>query len=153
MLATGDLAPDFTLTDQHREAVTLSDLRGRVVVVMFYPMSFTAICGSELQAVRDDLPGLREKDVEVVALSVDSAAAHRAWDEQEGFGFRLLADFWPHGGVAQEYGVLDEQLGLARRGTFVLDRDGRVVWSTVNEVPDARDHDELLAAVDRAVAA
>ena len=153
MLTQGDLAPDFTLTDQHRQQVTLSQLRGQVVVVLFYPMSFTPVCGSELVKVRDDLPDLTEKGVEVLAVSVDSAAAHRAWDEAEGFGFRLLADFWPHGGVAQQYDVLDEQRGLARRGTFVLDREGRVVWSTVNDVPDARDHDELLAAVDQALAA
>ena len=64
------------------------------------------------------------------------------WAEQEGFSFPILSDFWPHGAVAQAYGVFDEKIGRAVRATFVIDKEGTVRWTVVNLLPDARDHDE-----------
>ena len=72
-------------------------------------------------------------------MSVDSFFTHRAWAEAENFQFGLLADFWPHGAVAQAYGVFDEAKGLAIRGTFVIDKEGIVRWKVVNPIPQARD--------------
>jgi mycoredoxin-dependent peroxiredoxin len=77
--------------------------------------------------------------VELLTVSVDSLFAHRAWAEKENFQFSLLADFWPHGAVAKQYGVFDEARGLAIRGTFVIDKEGVVRWSVVNPIPQARD--------------
>jgi alkyl hydroperoxide reductase subunit AhpC len=78
-------------------------------------------------------------DVELLAVSVDSAHVIRTWADQQHFGFTLLADFWPHGGVAKLYGVFDENVGFARRGTFIIDKTGVVRWSVVNPIPQARD--------------
>ena len=77
--------------------------------------------------------------MELLTVSVDSLFTHRAWADQEHFQFSLLADFWPHGAVAKEYGVFDEAKGLAVRGTFVIDKSGIVRWSVVNPIPQARD--------------
>ena len=77
--------------------------------------------------------------MELLTVSVDSLFSHRAWAEQENFQFSLLADFWPHGAVAKQYGVFDEARGLAIRGTFVIDKQGVVRWSVVNPIPQARD--------------
>lgn len=137
----GEEAPDFTLRDQHGHDVTLSTFRGeRIVVALFYPLTFTGVCQGELCAIRDDLPTFQNDDVALLAISVDSPFAHKVWADQQGYDFPLLADFWPHGEVARRYGVFDETLGVARRGTFVIDRDGVVRWRVVNAVPDARDH-------------
>ena len=72
-------------------------------------------------------------------MSVDSVHAHRAWAEQQGFDYPLLADFWPHGAVAQAYGVFSQEIGAALRGTFIIDRDGTLRWKVINAVPDARE--------------
>lgn len=138
----GDTAPDFELKDQHGAPVKLSDFRGKKnVVLVFYPLAFSGVCTGELCAIRDELPTLGGDDVQVLAVSVDSMFAHRAWAEQENYQFSLLSDFWPHGEVAKTYGIFDENLGLATRGTFIIDTSGVVRWKVVNAIPDARDLD------------
>ncbi len=137
----GDEAPDFELPDQHGTPVKLSSFRGaKNVVLVFYPLAFSPVCSGELCALREDFPEVTTRDdVELLTISVDSLFAHRVWAEQENFQFSLLADFWPHGAVARQYGVFDEARGLAIRGTFVIDKEGVVRWSVVNPIPQARD--------------
>ena len=136
----GDQAPDFELKDQHGTPVRLSGFRGaKNVVLVFYPLAFSGVCTGELCALRDDFPEVNRDDVELLAVSVDSAHVIRTWADQQHFGFTLLADFWPHGGVAKLYGVFDENVGFARRGTFIIDKAGVVRWSVVNPIPQARD--------------
>jgi peroxiredoxin len=139
----GDEAPDFELRDQDKAPVRLSSFRGsKNVVLVFYPLSFTGVCQSELCAIRDDIEDFSGDDVVTLAVSVDSTAVHKKWADEQGYAFPLLADFWPHGGVAEEYGVLDEKSGLALRGTFIIDKAGKVAYKVVNAIPDARDADE-----------
>jgi peroxiredoxin len=136
----GDAAPDFELKDQHGSPVKLSGFRGKKnVVLVFYPLAFSGVCSGELCAIRDDFPEVTGDDVEMLTVSVDSTFTHRAWSDQESFGFALLSDFWPHGSVAKLYGVFDENLGVATRGTFIIDKDGVVRWKVVNPIPQARD--------------
>lgn len=144
----GDSAPDFELKDQHGTPVKLSDFRGtKDVVLVFYPLAFSGICTGELCTIRDELPTLGGDDVQVLAVSVDSVFAHRAWADQEKYQFPLLSDFWPHGAVAQAYGVFDDEKGLARRGTFIIDKQGVVAWKVDNAIPDARDIGEYRKAL------
>ncbi|MFI0370997.1 peroxiredoxin [Actinomadura sp. 1N219] len=153
----GDVAPDFELKDQHGTPVKLSSFRaadqggrGKNVVLVFYPLAFSGVCTGELCQIRDELPTLggdSADDVQVLAVSVDSMYALRAWADQEKYQFPLLADFWPHGGTAQRYGVFDETKGLALRGTFIIDTEGVVRWKVVNAIPDARDIDEYRKAL------
>ncbi|MDX6204012.1 MAG: mycoredoxin-dependent peroxiredoxin [Frankiales bacterium] len=139
-IPVGQAAPDFTLVDQNKQPVSLSDFQGRKnVVLVFYPWAFTRTCGTELFAIRDELPTLQNDDVQVLTVSVDSVYSHRVWAERDGFEFPLLSDFWPHGDVARAYGVFDAEVGVALRGTFIIDREGIVRWRVVNEIPDARD--------------
>ncbi|GAA0968027.1 peroxiredoxin [Actinocorallia libanotica] len=144
----GAKAPDFELKDQHGTPVKLSDFAGKKdVVLVFYPLAFSGICTGELCAIRDELPTLGGEDVQVLAVSVDSVFALRAWTEQEKYQFPLLSDFWPHGGVAQAYGVFDAEKGLARRGTFIIDKAGVVRWKVDNAIPEARDLEAYRAAL------
>ncbi|MFC6884706.1 MULTISPECIES: peroxiredoxin [Actinomadura] len=144
----GDSAPDFELKDQHGTPVKLSDFRGKKnVVLVFYPLAFSGVCTGELCTIRDELPTLGGDDVQVLAVSVDSVFALRAWADQEKYQFPLLSDFWPHGGVADRFGVFDEEKGLARRGTFIIDTEGVVRWKVVNAIPDARDIGEYRKAL------
>ena len=143
----GQPAPDFTLKDQNNELVSLSDFKGKKVVVIFHPLVFTGPCTTEFCAVRDDLSTFENDDVQVLAISVDSVFAHKAWAQQEGYTFPMLSDFWPHGATAQAYGVFNEEKGLALRATFVIDREGIVRWKVVNDIPDIRDQAEYVKAL------
>jgi peroxiredoxin len=148
----GDVAPDFELPDQHGTPVKLSSFRGQKnVVVVFYPLAFSPVCSGELCGLRDSFPEATSRDdVELLTVSVDSMFTHRAWAEAEKFEFSLLADFWPHGKVASEYGVFNDEKGLAVRGTFVIDKEGVVRWKVVNPIPEARDiadYQKALAAL------
>ena len=148
MVDVGDEAPDFELPDQDRRPVRLSSFRGRRnVVLVFYPLAFTGTCQGELCAIRDALPDFSGDDVQTLAVSVDSPAVHKKWADEQGYTFPLLADFWPHGEVARTYGVLDEASGLALRGTFIVDKQGKVAYKVVNGIPDPRDLDEYRAVL------
>jgi peroxiredoxin len=138
-LTIGTSAPDFTLMDQHGSPVTLSSFRGeKNVVILFYPFAFSGICTGELCALRDDLAAFQNDDVQLIAISCDPMYAQRAFAEQEGYKFPVLADFWPHGGAAKAYGVFSEERGCAVRGTFIVDKAGNLAWQIVNGLGDAR---------------
>jgi peroxiredoxin (alkyl hydroperoxide reductase subunit C) len=140
VIEVGHEAPDFTLRNQNNEEVTLSSFRGkRAVLIIFYPLAFTGICTGELCAVRDDLPTFQNDDVQVMTISVDSAYTHKIFSEREHYEFPLLADFWPHGAVAQQYGVFNEITGFANRGTFLVDKDGIVRFAEMNKPGEGRD--------------
>ena len=139
----GNEAPDFALPDQHRQLVRLSDLRGRKnVVVVFFPMAFTRVCTGELCTIRDEIADFDSDDVQTLAISCDAGPSLARFAQEEGYSFPLLSDFWPHGATASAYGVLDEGSGLPLRGTFIIDKQGKVAWKVVNGIPDARDADE-----------
>jgi mycoredoxin-dependent peroxiredoxin len=143
MVDVGDEAPDFELPDQARTPVRLSSFRGRKnVVLVFYPLAFTGTCQGELCAIRDEIADFDNDDVQTLAVSIDSSPVHAKWAQEQGYSFPLLADFWPHGAVASAYGVFDEKLGLAVRGTFIIDKQGKVAYKVVNAIPDARDQAE-----------
>jgi peroxiredoxin (alkyl hydroperoxide reductase subunit C) len=139
-LSIGDQAPDFTLNDQTRSPVTLSDFRGKKdVLLVFYPLAFSGVCTGEMCTLRDSIDSFRSDEVETLAISVDSSAATAAWAAKEGYEFPLLSDFWPHGAVAERYGVFDANIGLAMRGTFLIDKQGVIRFAEVNPIPEARD--------------
>lgn len=147
-IEVGDEAPDFELLDHQRNPVRLSSFRGaKNVAVVFYPLAFTGVCQGELCALRDSIADFSSEDVQTLAISVDSGAVHARWAAEQGYTFPLLADFWPHGAVARSYGVLDEELGLALRGTFIIDKQGTVAYKVVNAIPDARDLDDYRAVL------
>ncbi len=134
------MAPDFTLADEHGQQVSLADFRGhKGVLLVFYPFAFSGICTGELGAIQDDLGRYQNDRVQVLAISCDPMFTLRAWAEREEFEFPLLSDFWPHGAVARDYGVFQEERGFATRGTFLVDRDGTVRWTLVHEPGEARD--------------
>jgi mycoredoxin-dependent peroxiredoxin len=137
-LAVGAQAPDFTLKDQNNQERTLSEFRGdRNVLVVFYPLAFSGICTGELDQLRDDLAEFA--DVQVLAVSVDSVFTLKAWSDQQGYDFPLLADFWPHGKIAQDYGVFNDKAGLANRGTFLVDVEGVIRFAEMKQPGEARD--------------
>ena len=139
-LAVGSEAPDFTLKDQDGQPVTLRDYRGKKnVLLVFFPLAFTGICQGELDEIRDNLPPHGSDETATLAVSVGPPPTHKIWATESGFTFPVLSDFWPHGSVAQAYGVFNEQAGFANRGTFVIDRSGTVRFAECNQPGEPRD--------------
>ncbi|MEV1074873.1 peroxiredoxin [Micromonospora parva] len=151
LIEVGAEAPDFVLKDQNNQEVRLSDFRGRrCVLLVFYPLAFTGICQGELSEIRDNLDEYVNNDVQVLTVSVDSVYSHKIWADREGYQFPMLADFWPHGAVAQAYGVFNDVAGFANRGTFVIDRAGVVRFAEMNGPGGARDQQGWRKAVAEA---
>ncbi len=149
-LSVGDIAPDFTCKNQHGEEISLASLISeRAALLVFYPFAFSGICTGELCEIRDNLEAFVNDQVQVVGISCDPMYALRAWADDQGYSFPLLSDFWPHGAVAQSYGVFNPDAGFAVRGSFLIGTDGKLAWSVVNGPGEARD----LAAYRAAVAA
>jgi mycoredoxin-dependent peroxiredoxin len=144
----GDAAPDFTLTNQHGESVSLSAFRGsKDVVIVFYPFAFSSVCTAELQALRDHLEDFSDDTTELLAISCDPMFSLRAYADRDGYAFSLLSDFWPHGEVARAYDAFDSSGGCASRLTVLVDRQGVVRWQVANEIPDARNLDDYRSAL------
>jgi mycoredoxin-dependent peroxiredoxin len=137
-ISVGDTAPEFSLPDQDKQVVSLAELRGAPVLVVFYPFAFSGICTGELCQLRDELAVYADAGVRVVAISTDPTFSLKAFREKENFTFPLLSDFWPHGATAQAYGVFNEKAGMAVRGTFLVDAEGKVAFAEVNQPGDAR---------------
>ena len=147
-IQVGEQAPDFTLRDQHGAEFTLSSVLGtKAVLLVFYPFAFSGVCTTELCQVRDELADYTNANVQVLGVSVDSPFTLKAWANHEGYKFPLLSDFWPHGAVAQQYGVFNEKAGLANRGTFLVDKSGLVRFAEVNNPGEPRDQNAWKKAI------
>lgn len=124
----GEQAPDFELKDPSGTVVRLSDFRGKsAVALVFYPFTFTGVCHGELCSLRDEAALFADAGVQILAVSCDSPFVQQRWSEEEGYGFPVLSDFWPHGAVSQAYGVFNDAIGCANRGTFLIDSNGVLV--------------------------
>jgi len=147
-LSVGTTAPDFELKNQFGELVKLSSFKGeKNVVLLFIPFAFTGTCTGELCAIRDDLAAFQNDNVQVLAVSCDSPFTQKMFAEQEGYKFPVLADFWPHGAAAKAFGIFNEDIGCAMRGTFIIDKEGTVRWSVVNGLGDARNNGDYKTAI------
>lgn len=149
VLPVGTIAPDFTLSDQHGEELTLSELVSESpVALVFFPLAFSGICTGELCELRDNLAIFEHNNVRLLGISVDSVWALKAWATSEGYDFSILSDFWPHGAVAQDYGVFIDERGIATRATLLIG-EGRKVLASFETAPgQARDLSAYQAAVD-----
>jgi peroxiredoxin (alkyl hydroperoxide reductase subunit C) len=126
----------------------LSDFRGaKNVLLVFFPLAFTGICQGELDEIRDHLADFENDDTATLAISVGPPPTHKVWATQSGYQFPVLSDFWPHGGVAQAYGVFNDDAGFANRGTFVLDRTGVVRFAEMKGPGEPRDQSAWTAAL------
>jgi peroxiredoxin (alkyl hydroperoxide reductase subunit C) len=144
----GEQAPDFTLRNQDNVDVTLSQLRGRPVVLVFYPLDFSGVCTTELCAIRDDYQSFVNLGAIVLGISRDSRYTHKAWIEARGIRHDLLADM--KGEVAKLYGCWNEELAYSERLTVVIDPNGTIVYTIHNPAGNPRDHHEALDALWRA---
>ena len=135
MIEPGRSAPDFTLPDQDGHEVSLEDLRGQRSVLVFYPLDFSPICTDQLNVYQEVLGELEDQDAKLYGISVDSAFAHKAFQERLGITFPLLADFNPKGEVARRYGVYIEERGHNQRALVMIGPELEVEWAHQSPSP------------------
>ena len=145
----GDEVPDFTLKDQKGNEITLSGYRGKKVVLGFHPLAWTGVCGQQMQDLEASKDRLEKANAVALGISVDSSFCKNAWAKSLGIETtRLLADFWPHGGVIQEYGIFNDEGGTSKRAVFVLDENAKIKWLKIYPTPERPDIEEILKQVE-----
>lgn len=138
-VTTTERAPDFDLEVRDDERVRLADFRGRSnVLLVFHPFAFTAVCEEEARDLQENLASFRNAQTEIVFVSCDPAPARQAWKEQLGAEYVFASDFWPHGAAAKAYGVFNQATGAPHRGTFLIDKEGQVIWSLISPHDERR---------------
>jgi peroxiredoxin len=133
-LAPGTPAPDFTLRATPDQSVSLSELRGRPVVLIFYPADWSPVCTDELAVFNQLLPEIERFNAEILGISVDGIWCHTAFADARNLGFTLLSDFEPKGEVSRSYGAYRSKEGTSQRANFVIDEDGVIAWNEVSPV-------------------
>ena len=149
ILPAGTPAPDFTLPVTPDQKLSLKDLRGRPVVLAFYPADWSPVCGDQMGLYNEVLSEFQKYGAELVGISVDGPWCHDAFAQARGFHFPLLADFEPKGKVAREYGVYREGDGISERALFVIDKDGKIAWSYLSPIAVNPGADGILEALEK----
>ena len=147
-VTVGQTAPDFKLESTPGKEISLSDLRGHPVVLVFYPADWSPVCGDQVALYNEMLPVFGDYDAEIVGISVDGAWCHAAFASDRKLRFPLLADFEPKGEVARRYGVYEAAGGTAQRALFVIDADGVVRWRYVSPIDVNPGADGILEALE-----
>ncbi len=153
MADVGSAAPEFTLTGAVNEEdveVSLSDYAGKNLVVLFYPLDFSPVCSEQVPDFNEQLSAIQAKGADVIAISRDSAFAHKAWSKDlGGVGFPLLADM--NLAVSKEFGMALEEVGITTRGVFIVDKSGKIAFKHVEEAPpdNTLTAEQVLAELDK----
>jgi peroxiredoxin len=148
ILAAGTPAPDFALHATPDQILRLSELRGRPVILVFYPADWSPVCGDQVALYNEILPEFHEHGAEIVGISVDGAWCHAAFSRDRHLHFPLLADFEPKGAVSRLYGAYRAEDGTSERALFVLDGDGVIRWSYCSPVGVNPGADGILSALE-----
>jgi len=148
LLAPASIAPDFTLPSTLANSIRLTDLKGKPVILAFYPGDFTPVCGDQLTLYNELLPLFEGFEAQLLAISVDNLASHLAFSADRKLDFPLLADSHPLGEVARRYGVFNEERRTCERALFVIDRTGRIAWSYLSRRDVNPGADGILRALE-----
>ena len=148
VLPAGTMAPDFTLQATPDQSLSLSELRGRPVILAFYPADWSPVCGDQMALYNEVLPAFKDAGATLLGVSVDSVWCHQAFSQDRHLHFNLLADFEPKGEVSRGYGAYDAKAGCSKRALFVVDGNGMIAWSYLSPMAVNPGADGILDALD-----
>jgi len=149
-IEVGDFAPDFTLKDQTGKDISLGSYKGKKIVIAFHPLAWTKVCAEQMRDLEKNAKRFEELGAVALGISVDSSFCKKAWAESLGIKLtRLLADFWPHGKVAGDYGIFREGDGFSERAVFVVDAAGRIAFKRIYPISELPDIDEIIKEVSK----
>jgi peroxiredoxin len=149
ILSPGNPAPDFTLNVTPNQKLSLGELRGRPVILAFYPADWSPVCGDQMSLYNEILPEFTRHGAELLGISVDGVWCHDAFAKDRHLHFPLLADFEPKGEVAKKYGAYRAADGSCERALFVIDRKGTIFWSYLSPIAVNPGADGILQALDQ----
>ncbi|MFO8133874.1 MAG: redoxin domain-containing protein [Thermoplasmatota archaeon] len=148
VIDVGERAPDFELEDHRDDVFSLSEQTGRYVLLSFHPLAWTKVCARQMQSLEAHVEDFEELDAIAVGISVDAVPSKTAWAESlDIMETRLLSDFWPHGEVAQRYGLFLADRGISGRANVIVDPEQHVAWTKVYDIPELPDIDEVIQAL------
>jgi peroxiredoxin len=149
-IAVGTFAPGFALKDNRGDLIELNAYRGKKVLLSWHPLAWTKVCADQMKALEDHLADFDRLNTVPLGLSVDSYPSKNAWAKELKIAtVKLLADFWPHGKVAADYGLFREVEGFSQRANVILDENGKVLWVKIYDIPQLPDIDEVLAVLGK----
>ncbi|ACU02752.1 redoxin domain-containing protein [Pedobacter heparinus] len=148
MLKKGERAPDFTLYATPDQKIVLSELKGKNVILAFYPADWSPVCSDQMALYNETLKYFSKHDAMLLGISVDSKWCHLAFSQSRNLHFPLLADFEPKGEVSKKYGVYDDEEGECKRALFVIDKEGRIAWSYLSPTAINPGADGILDALE-----
>lgn len=141
----GDNAIDFTLHDQNGTPFTLSKFKGKYILLSFHPLAWTSVCAQQMQSLERNIKAFEKTHMTAIGISVDSTPSKKAWAQSLGITHtRLLCDFWPHGDVAQKYGIFREDEGISERANIIIDKDQKICFVKIYPLPQLPDIIEIL---------
>lgn len=144
-LRAGEKITNFSLFDQHNELFTLDQEKGRKILLSFHPLAWTKICARQMQSLENNWSKFTSLNCLLFGISVDAVPTKHAWAKELGIKhLRLLADFWPHGQVAQSMGLFREKDGFSERANVLLDEEGRIIWFKIYDIKQLPDVDEIM---------
>jgi peroxiredoxin len=149
ILTAGTPAPDFTARVTPDQKLSLSDLRGKPVILAFYPADWSPVCGDQMALYNEVLPEFQKHGAELVGISVDGVWCHAAFAENRNLHFPLIADFEPKGEIARAYGVYRADGGITERALFVIDKDGIIRWSYCSPIAVNPGAEGILEALEQ----
>ena len=149
MLAVGTKAPDFSLSATPDQKIQLSQLKGKKVILAFYPADWSPVCSDEMALYNEMLKLFHKRNAELLGISVDSKWCHFAFGQDRKLHFPLLADFEPKGAVTKLYDVYDEVEGESKRALYVIDEEGIIQWNYLSPVGMNPGADGILDALDK----
>ncbi|MTH17738.1 redoxin domain-containing protein [Flavobacterium sp. LC2016-01] len=148
MLNIGMEAPEFSLPVTPDQNISLSELRGKKVILAFYPADWSPVCGDQMSLYNETLKYFKEHNAELLGISVDGKWCHLAYSRDRNFHFPLLSDFEPKGAVSELYGVYDKDLGECQRSLYVLDEKGIIRWNYKSPIGVNPGADGILNALE-----
>lgn len=148
ILTPGTVAPGFSLPVTPDQKLSLGELRGKPIILAFYPADWSPVCGDQMALYNEILPEFQKHGAELLGISVDGVWCHQAFAQDRHLRFPLLADFEPKGEVARAYGAYRPEDGLCERALFVIGKDGRVAWSYCSPIAVNPGADGILEALE-----
>jgi len=148
ILEAGAMAPDFALNTTPDQKISLKELRGKPVILVFYPADFSPVCSSEISLYNEVLPEFHKHGAEILGISVDGTWCHTAFAQHYKIKFPLLSDFEPKGAVAKKYNAYHNEMGLCERALFLIDKNGKIAWSYLSPIGENPGADGILEALE-----
>lgn len=146
LIAVGDVAPNFTCDDNHEQTISLADFKGKKVLLSWHPLAWTPVCTDQMRALENNYDTFQKLNTVPLGFSVDAAPCKKAWAVAIQINkVQLPSDFWPHGKIAQDFGIFRQKEGFSERANIIIDETGKVVWVKVYPLAQLPDINEVIS--------